>query len=374
MKNIQSAAANRRFGLVLIIISAASFGVMPIFARLAYNAGAEPITVLFLRFTIAAVVMNLIMVLGRTAYPRGLILLELILLGAICYVGESLAYFLALKMTSAGLVALLLYIYPALVTALSAIFLKEHLTRIKIVALFLALSGTALTLRISGGGSLLGILLGIAAAVDYAIYILLGSRIVRRSGPIGSTTVIIMSTAGVYAGIVAIRGMTYPATSTGWIAIIAIALISTVLAFVTFFAGLKRIGPTGASTLSTFEPIVAVVLAAIVLGETISPYQVFGGILILAAVVLLATSDKWRGKLRRDKREDKEQNTEMSQKVTQVSLNEQGAVMPQESLHASAPHPEGTRKEGASPALIHEDAYRALDRVEAFLCGCLARK
>jgi len=374
MKNIQSVAVNRRFGLVLIIISAASFGVMPIFARLAYNAGAEPITVLFLRFTIAAVVMNLIMVLGRTAYPRGLILLELILLGAICYVGESLAYFLALKMTSAGLVALLLYIYPALVTALSAIFLKEHLTRIKFVALFLALSGTALTLRISGGGSLLGILLGIAAAVDYAIYILLGSRIVRRSGPIGSTTVIITSTAGVYAGIVAIRGMTYPTTSTGWIAIIAIALISTVLAFVTFFAGLKRIGPTSASTLSTFEPIVAVVLAAIVLGETISPYQVFGGILILAAVVLLATSDKWRGKLRRDKRDDKKEGTKISRNMMQASLNEQGADMPQEALHASAPHPEDTRKSGVNTAPIHEDDYRALDRVEAFLCGCMARK
>ncbi len=374
MKNIQSVAVNRRFGLVLIIISAASFGVMPIFARLAYNAGAEPITVLFLRFTIAAVVMNLIMVLGRTAYPRGLILLELILLGAICYVGESLAYFLALKMTSAGLVALLLYIYPALVTALSAIFLKEHLTRIKFVALFLALSGTALTLRISGGGSLLGVLLGIAAAVDYAIYILLGSRIVRRSGPIGSTTVIITSTAGVYAGIVAIRGMTYPTTSTGWIAIIAIALISTVLAFVTFFAGLKRIGPTGASTLSTFEPIVAVVLAAIVLGETISPYQVFGGILILAAVVLLATSDKWRGKLRRYRREDKKEGTKISRNMMQASLNEQGADMPQEALHASAPHPEGTRKSGVNTAPIHEDDYRALDRVEAFLCGCMARK
>ncbi len=374
MKNIQSVAVNRRFGLVLIIISAASFGVMPIFARLAYNAGAEPITVLFLRFTIAAVVMNLIMVLGRTAYPRGLILLELILLGAICYVGESLAYFLALKMTSAGLVALLLYIYPALVTALSAIFLKEHLTRIKFVALFLALSGTALTLRISGGGSLLGVLLGIAAAVDYAIYILLGSRIVRRSGPIGSTTVIITSTAGVYAGIVAIRGMTYPTTSTGWIAIIAIALISTVLAFVTFFAGLKRIGPTSASTLSTFEPIVAVVLAAIVLGETISPYQVFGGRLILAAVVLLATSDKWRGKLRRDKRDDKKEGTKISRNMMQASLNEQGADMPQEALHASAPHPEDTRKSGVNTAPIHEDDYRALDRVEAFLCGCMARK
>ena len=83
----------------------------------------------------------------------------------------------------------------------------------------------------------------------------------------GSTTVIITSAAGVYAGIVAIRGVTFLATSIGWIAFIAIALISTVPAFVTFFAGLERIGPTSASTISTFEPIVAVVLAAIVLGR-----------------------------------------------------------------------------------------------------------
>jgi drug/metabolite transporter (DMT)-like permease len=320
MKYIQSAVTDRKLGLILIITSAASFGVMPIFARLAYNAGAEPITVLFLRFTIAAVVMNLIMVVRRTAYPRGLILLELILLGAIAYVGESLAYFLALKLASAGLVVLLLYIYPALVTALSAIFLKEHLTRVKIIALFLALSGTALTLRISSGGSLPGILLGITAAVDYAIYILLSSRIVRRSGSIASTSVIITSTACVYAGIVAFRGVIYPATSIGWIAIVAIALISTVLAFVTFFAGLKRIGPTSASTLSTFEPIVAVVLVAIVLGETISPIQVLGGMLILSAVVLLARSDKWRGKGKRKKRESEEQDVERSDRATQVSL------------------------------------------------------
>jgi drug/metabolite transporter (DMT)-like permease len=102
---------------------------------------------------------------------------------------------------------------------------------------------------------------------------------VRRSGPMASTTVIITSTAGVCVGIVAIHGITYPTTSTGWIAMIAIALISTVLAFVTFFAVLKRIGPTITSTRSTFEPIVAVVLAAIVLGETISPIQILGGIL-----------------------------------------------------------------------------------------------
>jgi drug/metabolite transporter (DMT)-like permease len=298
MKHFVSTRANTSIGVLLIIISALSFGVMPIFARLAYSSGADPITVLFLRFGLAAVVMMGIMLFGKIRFPRGLLLLELILLGAIGYVGESLAYFTALTMASAGLVALLLYIYPALVTALSAIFLKEHLTTVKVVALFFALSGTALTIQITSGGSFIGILLGIAAAVDYAIYILLSSRIVRRSGSIGSTSIIIASTAGVYAIIAPIHGLAFPGSALGWIAVLAIALISTVISFVTFFAGLKRIGPTNASTLSTFEPIVAVALAAIVLGETITPVQALGGLLILIAVVILS-----RKEIRRDKEE-----------------------------------------------------------------------
>lgn len=288
----------QRFGGILfIIISAISFGAMPVFARIAYEAKADPLTVLFLRFGIAAVVMFAILLASKTAVPRGRLLLELILLGAIAYVGESLAYFTALTMASPGLVALLLYIYPALVTMLSAIFLKEHLTTMKIVALFLALSGTALTIQITSGGSFVGILLGIAAAVDYAIYIVLGSRIVKRSGSIGSTAIIIASTAGVYAIIAPIHGLSFPVSVQGWAAILAIALVSTVLAFMTFFAGLTRIGPTTASTLSTFEPIVAVALATIVLGETITPVQALGGVFILVAVVILS-----RNELRREKR------------------------------------------------------------------------
>jgi drug/metabolite transporter (DMT)-like permease len=301
MKHIVSTHANTSIGVLLIITSALSFGAMPIFARLAYSSGADPITVLFLRFGLAAVVMMGIMLFGKIRFPRGLLLLELILLGAIGYVGESLAYFTALTMASAGLVALLLYIYPALVTALSAIFLKEHLTTVKVVALFFALSGTALTIQITSGGSIIGILLGIAAAVDYAIYILLSSRIVRRSGSIGSTSIIIASTAGVYAIIAPIHGLAFPGSALGWIAVLAIALISTVISFVTFFAGLKRIGPTTASTLSTFEPIVAVALAAVVLGETITPVQALGGLLILIAVVILSRNEMRRNKAERGK-------------------------------------------------------------------------
>jgi drug/metabolite transporter (DMT)-like permease len=311
MKQLVSTNAKRAIGVLLIIISAISFGVMPVFARLAYASGADPITVLFLRFGTAAVVMLGIMLASKTPFPHGLVLLELVLLGAIGYVGESLAYFIALRLASPGLVALLLYIYPALVTALSAVFLKEHLTTLKIVALFLALSGTALTIQITSGGSIVGILLGIAAAVDYAIYILLGSRIVRRSGSIGSTAIIIVSTAGVYAIIAPIHGLVFPGSPLGWVAVLAIALVSTVLSFVTFFAGLGRIGPTSASTLSTFEPIVAVALAAIVLGETITPVQTLGGALILIAVVILS-----RNEIRRRKQEP----SQGSEDALEVSL------------------------------------------------------
>jgi len=311
-------------GFIFIIISAISFGTIPIFARLAYESKADPLTVLFLRFGIAAAGMFIILFISKTPFPRGITLFELILLGAVLYVGESLAYFTALTMASVGLVALLLYIYPALVTTLSAIFLKERLTTIKIVALFLALSGTALTIQITSGGKIVGILLGIAAAVNYAIYVVLGSRIVRRSGSIGSTAVIIAATAAVFAIIAPIHGLSFPDRIQGWIAIFAIALISTILAFTTFFAGLKRIGPTTASTLSTFEPIVAVALAAIVLGETITPVQALGGALILAAVIILSRNEMSRdrqAKLREESDDDEETvderaTTEDTQTVT----------------------------------------------------------
>lgn len=281
----------RGLGTLLIIISAISFGAMAIFARIAYAAGADPITVLFLRFVIAAVVMVGIMRARRIEFPRGRTLLSLALMGGLGYVGQSLAYFTALTLASAALVALLLYVYPALVTLLSAVFLGERITAIKLAALVLALLGTALTIGPAQGGQPLGIALGAASAVIYAVYILVGSRVTARAGAIASSTVIMSAAAGTYMLIVLFQGARFPTTTLGWAAIVGIALISTVLAIVTFFAGLERVGPTNASTLSTFEPLVTVLLAMAFLRETIVPLQIIGGGLILSAVILLARSE-----------------------------------------------------------------------------------
>src|SRR6266566_8835685 len=136
----------RHFGLLLIAISAASFGVMPILARFAYAARADPITTLWLRFGIAAMVMTAVMLVRRMPFPRGRVLLGLVLMGAVGYAGVSLAYFTALTMASAGLVALLLYLYPAIVTLLAALIFKDRLTLTKLGAILLALVGTVLTI------------------------------------------------------------------------------------------------------------------------------------------------------------------------------------------------------------------------------------
>jgi drug/metabolite transporter (DMT)-like permease len=283
--------SQRWIGAMLIIISAGAFGTLGIFARLSYADGAEPLTVLMLRFALAGPIMLLLMALRRAPIPRGWTLAGLILMGGLGYVGQSFSYFTAVSLASPGLVALILYLYPAMVTVLAAVFLRERLSALTVSALVVALAGTALTLGpaiATAQNQPLGIIYALAGAIIYAIYILVGSRITPQAGALSSSTVIILAAAVVFGSVVAWRGPTFPSSPAGWGAIIAIAVISTVLPIVTFFAGLARVGATAASTLSTFEPVVTVLLAALVLADPLAPIQLVGGGLILLAAAVLA--------------------------------------------------------------------------------------
>jgi drug/metabolite transporter (DMT)-like permease len=288
-------ARRRAAGIACIVASALAFGAMAILARIAYASGVDTATLLALRFTIAATLMFALARQRGAALPRGAPLAAVTALGALGYGGQAFTFFSALTLAPAGLVALLLYLHPALVALLSAAFLHERLTRAKLAALALALAGMALTVAPALGGGAdapraqpAGIAFGVAAAAIYAIYIVVGARVGRRVAPLPLATVVIASAAVVFVAWAGLRGPAWPATAAGWTAIVAIAVLSTVLAITLFFAGLDRIGPTRASTLSTIEPLVTVLLAAVVLGETIAPVQLAGGAMILAAVVLLA--------------------------------------------------------------------------------------
>ena len=281
-------------GLLLVALSGVSFGALGVFGRLAYGAGADVPTALFLRFSIAGGVLAAVMGLRRERFPRGRVLLALGLLGGVGYVSESLAYFSALTLAPAGLVALLLYLYPALVALLSVWLERERLGRGKALAIALAFAGTCLTLDLSGAGGdtrPLGIALGVLSALIYAVYILASARVLRHAGALGASTVIVLSAGAVYGGIVLARGPAWPQTSTGWAAVAGLALLGTVVAVLALLAGMARVGAVNAALLSTLEPLVAVLLGGLFLGERLSVAQGLGGLCILAAVVLLARLD-----------------------------------------------------------------------------------
>ncbi|MBB5349132.1 DMT family transporter [Desulfoprunum benzoelyticum] len=283
-------AASALVGILYVALSAASFGALPIFIKVAYASGASTVAVLAMRFTFAALLMCVIMVVRRQRWPHGRHLIILIGMGGLGYVGQSYCFFAALNHASAGLVSLLLYLYPTLVTLLAAVFLRQPLNRIKLAAVLAALAGTALIIGGDAGGSLPGILLGIGAALIYSIYILVGSRILQAVGALPAATVIMIAAATVFAVLAMAGRPSLPQGSAGWMAIAAIALVSTVIAMVFFFAGLARLSAADAATVSTLEPLVTVILAALFLGESITPAKLFGGIIIITALVVLARS------------------------------------------------------------------------------------
>ena len=277
-------------GILLIAISAGSFGTLAIFGRFLYADGLDIFTMLFLRFGVAALFMLVILLARKEKFPRGRILLQLIGMGALGYVGQSFSYLTAIKYASAGLVALLLYLYPMFVFVLSVIVLHEKATWVKIVAIISALLGTALTVD-PAGGQLLGILLAISAALIYSVYIIVGTNVMRHVSAVQSSVVIFASAGAVYGILMVFNGVHLPSTSSGWINTVGIVLVATVIPVVAFLAGLERIGPTSAAMLSTLEPVVTVLLAAWIFGERLQSIALFGGGMILIAVIMLTLGE-----------------------------------------------------------------------------------
>ena len=275
-------------GTLYILASALCFGSMAIFARMAYASGVDIPTLLLLRFSTAAILMWGILLLKRMQLPKGRGMVMLIAMGAAGYAGQAFSFFTALTYASAGLVALLLYTYPAIVALLSRLVFKHPFTRRQIAAVAIALAGSVFIIGKAGDGKPLGIFFGLLAALIYSIYILAGSRFPKDVTPTASTTVIASSAAVTYSVVVAVKGFPPPATGAGWMAVGAIAIVCTVLAILFFFEGLERVGPVRASVFSTVEPVFTVLLAAVVLGERITLVRVFGGALIVGAVILLA--------------------------------------------------------------------------------------
>lgn len=289
-------ASQRLQGILLIALSATGFGAMAIFARLAYADGADLFGVLITRFGAAGALLLTWSWWRGASWPSLTRILQLALMGGVGYVGMSYCYFAALNFLSASLVALLLYTYPIIVALLAAWFLGEQMNSVKYGVLLLCLTGTSLIVGANGGDTPMpppGVALAIGAAVIYAAYITVGARIAWQIDPLVTTSIVCLASAAVLSAIALVRARMglpphFPATWQGWGGVAGIAVLSTVVAVNAFFAGLKRLGASQASMLSTLEPLVTVVLAAFLLSEALTGLQYVGGAAILTGVLVLA--------------------------------------------------------------------------------------
>jgi drug/metabolite transporter (DMT)-like permease len=279
--------AERRLGVALCLVSACGFGLMAIFAKEAYRAGLGVTSLLAARFVLAALVFwTIVAVRGSVRPPRRLVV-ACLALGAIGYSAQAGLFFTALEHIDASLTSLLLYTYPALVFCAAVALRRERFTPSKAAALVLASGGAALVLLGGGTGGLepTGVLLALGAAVTYTTYILVADGVVARIDPFLLGALVTTGAATTFLLTGAASGTL--ALDRGWIWIVAIALLSTVLPIATFMLGMERVGASTASIVSTVEPVVTVALAVALFGEALGPPQVLGGVLVLAAVVAL---------------------------------------------------------------------------------------
>jgi drug/metabolite transporter (DMT)-like permease len=282
-------------GTLLCLASGAAFGAMAVFGKLAYGDGATVGTLLAVRFVLAAgMFWVLVLASGAARQLRALGGRDLatgLALGACGYTLQAGCYFAALERIDASLLSLLVYTFPAIVAVAAVALGRERIDRRRLAALLLASGGLALVVGGAGAGALdpLGAGLGIGAAVVYSTYILVSDGIAARLRPSVLAALVCTGAALPLTVGAALLGDLRPGdlTAAGWGWLACLAAISTVASISLFFAGLRRVGPTTASILATVEPLVTVLLAFLVFGETLGPVQLIGGAIVFAAVLVL---------------------------------------------------------------------------------------
>lgn len=277
-------------GVVYILISGVAFGLLPWFARVAFDHGAEPLGLLTVRFSLAMVCLIGFHALIRknVKWPSKSLFLKLVLLGAIGYAPQSAFFFFSVERIDISLATIVFYTYPILVVALSWIFLRQPPTRAIVISLAIAVTGAALTAGQIRAGSWTGVVLMLFASIWYAGYIVVVSRIAKDTDAFMSLTVIMIGAALAHSVLWLFHGANFPSDITGWSAAVAAAIVSTILSLGLLIAGVQRVGPSQASVLSTIEPVVSITVGVVALNETLTFVRVIGAILVVIGVAMMA--------------------------------------------------------------------------------------
>lgn len=284
---MRSNVATLTTGAMLVGLSALGYSFNPIFAKFAYSFGANAISLGCIRFTFAAAGLWL-MVLARKEGREVPVAqrLRLLALGAMGIAMVALLYFTALEHIQASLATGLFYTYPAM-TAVIAVLRGEGPGKAGVAGLALTAAGTWMLLGKdlgNGGFTWQGALLILGGAVVYTGYMLLGNVWARGVSPTVSSAYMTTGSAAVYMVLALVTRPVMPGGG-AYVWGAGMALVTTIFALITFWAGVPRVGTTRAAIISNLEPVFTAMLAVLLLGERLTLPQTLGIALVILGAV-----------------------------------------------------------------------------------------
>lgn len=278
--------------LALAMGAAFCFGVVIVLQRWVAKQGVTSATALSLRFAIAGgLLLGTLRFAGRPLLPPPGERIRAVFLGAGLYTFEATCFYLALERGTAAAVALLFYLYPAVVTIVEIALGTMRVRLVTSVSLLLALIGGT-TVAFGGGrvaitASGVGFVLG--SVVLFSTYVVAGHRVIPRTDALTAATWTALGAAGGVTLLGIGQQALHPPSARTMLAITATAT-ATAIAFTLFFVVLARLGPSRTAIVMALEAVFGVALSAVFLGETLRPLVLVGGAAILAGAVLAALS------------------------------------------------------------------------------------
>lgn len=278
-------------GIILIVISAMGYAVMPSISTLAYARGLSVSTVLFYRFLISAIFVWVVIAVQKIPYKMSFKHgLYLTVIGFFGYTLCSKVLFMGYQYVSGSVATMILFTHPIFVVLGEAVLEKKIPSRNKLMAITMAIVGLIIILYEKNMTySLYGVVLCFLSSVSYAVYCLGLSEPRTRNLPSLTVTAYVTTLSAAYNFVECIQsGSDLIVTDSVSLTLLAfLAIGGTVIPAITFFSGLKIVGSGAATIISTVEPAFVYILEVLVLGQAFIFKNILGGIVIAIAVVLL---------------------------------------------------------------------------------------
>ena len=283
-------------GLSIAISGAILFSTKAIVAKLLYRYHIDAVTLITFRMMFALPVFAAV-ALWQMRHAPPLSVADrwrLVGLGLIGYYLSSFLDFLGLQYITAGLERLILFLTPSFVLLIAATFLNKRVSRVEWLALATSYLGIVLVflhdLKAGGSNVALGALFVLGAAASYALYLIFSGELVKR---IGSTRLVAYAMCVSSAACIAQFFVLRPATMliqpapVYWLSLVNAIFCTIMPVFLTMMA-VVRIGAPTASQAGMIGPVSTLFLAALVLGEPITGWQLVGTALVLTGIYLLS--------------------------------------------------------------------------------------